>query len=172
MENTEQKPSCSCSHTPSRRPFLRWIWGAFMALAALEVGWIIASITKAKGKEGSPNPADKIINAGMVDQFKPGQVKAVPQGQFYLSRLEDGSFIALSRVCTHLGCAVPWDEEAQAFVCPCHGSTFDRTGQAIKSPASRPLDYYPVKIENRRIRVDTGKPTKRSSFDSSQTTKV
>lgn len=172
MDHTEQKTSCSCNHTPSRRPFLKWIWGAFMALATLEMGWIVASVTKTKSKRDSQDSFDKIINAGMVDQFTPGQVKAVPQGQFYLSCLEDGSFIALSRVCTHLGCAVPWDEKAQSFVCPCHGSTFDRTGQAIKSPASRPLDYFPIRIENGLIRVDAAKPTKRSSFDPSQTAKV
>jgi len=172
MENTEQKTSCTCNHTPSRRPLLKWIWGAFVALATLEVGWIVASITKAKDKGDLRHAVDNIINAGMVDQFKPGDVKAVPHGQFYLSRLEDGSFIALSRVCTHLGCAVPWDDEAQAFVCPCHGSAFDRKGQAMKPPASRPLDYYPVKIENGLIRVNIAKPMKRGSFDSSQAVKV
>jgi len=172
MENTEQKSSCNCDRTRTRRPFLRWIWGAFVALATLEAGWIVASITKTRGKGGRQDTVDKLIDAGMADQFSPGQVKAVPQGQFYLSCLEDGSFLALSRVCTHLGCAVPWDEEAQAFVCPCHGSAFDRKGQALKPPAIRPLDCYPVKIENGLIRVNIARPMKRGSFDPSQAAKV
>jgi len=172
MENTQAKESCDCTQPSSRRPVLKWLWTACIALATMEIGWFAISIFNSSGKRGEESDADTVVDAGTVDQFKPGQVKAVPQGQFYLSRLEDGSFIALSKVCTHLGCALPWNEEMQAFVCPCHGSTFDRRGLATKSPASRPLDYYPVKIENGLIRVHIAKSLRRSSFSPSQTVKV
>ncbi len=35
---------------------------------------------------------------------------------------------ALRATCTHLGCVIIWDERAEKFRCPCHGSGFDRRG--------------------------------------------
>ncbi|SHO51274.1 QcrA and Rieske domain-containing protein [Desulfopila aestuarii] len=172
MESTKQYKSCNCPHSRPRRSFLQWLWTACLTLAAVEVGWLGFSIFNASGKRGKERTQDRIIDAGTVDQFKPGQVKAIAQGQFYLSRLEDGRFIALSRVCTHLGCALPWNYEKQAFVCPCHGSTFDRQGLATRPPATRPLDYYRVRIENGVIMVNITTSVGRSGFSSSQTAGV
>jgi cytochrome b6-f complex iron-sulfur subunit len=80
--------------------------------------------------------------------------------------------LALSRICTHLGCSVPWDEEKKKFVCPCHGSTFNMTGEVLTAPAPRPLDTYPVRIENGIVKVDISEPQKRQRFDPSQVTKL
>ena len=114
---------------------------------------------KARGKD-----ADSIITAGAVERFAPHSVTAFVRGKFYLARLEDGGFLALSRKCTHLGCSVPWVEKEMKFACPCHGSAFDITGNVIEAPAPRPLDIYPITIENKMIKVDTSKPIKRSLF--------
>ena len=51
------------------------------------------------------------------------------------------------------------------FACPCHASAFDITGAVIKSPAPRPLDIYPIFIENNVVKVDTSKPIKRNQFE-------
>jgi cytochrome b6-f complex iron-sulfur subunit len=90
------------------------------------------------------------------------------RGKFYLARLEDGGFLALSRTCTHLGCSVPWIEKEMKFACPCHGSTFDITGNVIEAPAPRALDIYPITIENNIIKVNARKPIKRSMFQVEQ----
>lgn len=50
---------------------------------------------------------------------------------------EGDSFIALSLVCTHLGCTVSVTTEG--MVCPCHGSRFDRMGKVLSGPADKPL---------------------------------
>jgi cytochrome b6-f complex iron-sulfur subunit len=43
------------------------------------------------------------------------------------------------------------------FKCPCHGSIYNRYGQIIQGPAPRPMDRFPIKIENSgRINVETG----------------
>ena len=59
-------------------------------------------------------------------------------------RLDDGGLLALSCKCTHLGCTVPWVEKEKKFLCPCHASAFDITGNVINSPAARALDTFPV----------------------------
>lgn len=103
-----------------------------------------------------------------MDRFEPGSVSAFPSGKFYLARLEDGSFLALSRVCTHLGCTVPWIGDEDRFVCPCHASAFDIRGDVINPPAPRALDIHPVRIENAIVKVDTRRTLRRRSFDASQ----
>ena len=59
---------------------------------------------------------------------------------------KDKGFIALSRVCTHLGCLVNYDKARQIFICPCHGGTFDLEGNVISGPPPRPLPRYAVKV--------------------------
>ena len=54
------------------------------------------------------------------------------------------------------------------FVCPCHASTFDITGDVLSPPAPRPLDIFPVRIENDIVKVDTSGPVKRQGFSESQ----
>jgi Rieske Fe-S protein len=61
------------------------------------------------------------------------------------------NFRAVSAECTHLGCDV---RPSQNFlVCPCHGSTFDMTGEVVRGPAPSGLDTYPVEIKGDRIEI-------------------
>lgn len=153
----------------SRRSLISRIWMFLIAIGALELGWIASSLLR--GRKNMP-PVEKdgpaLIEAGNVNQFSPGDVRAYPRGKFYLVCLEDGSFMALSRTCTHLGCSVPWDVEKKLFVCPCHGSSFDQKGLVLSAPATRPLDYFPLRIENGQIKVEATTPKKRDKFDISQ----
>ena len=54
----------------------------------------------------------------------------------------DGQFVALSPICTHLGCTV--EVQGTYLVCPCHGSTYERSGRVIRGPAERSLRRYDV----------------------------
>ena len=101
-------------------------------------------------------------------RFEPGSVTAFPEGKFYLARLADGGFLALSRECTHLGCTVPWDSESGRFVCPCHASAFDIEGAVLGAPAPRPLDLFAVRIENDIVKVDVGERLQRSTVEATQ----
>ncbi len=112
--------------------------------------------------------AETIIEAGPVAKFPLDSVTAFIRGKFYLSRLEDGGFLALSRKCTHLGCTVPWLDKEKRFACPCHASAFDIKGEVVNPPAPRPLDLYRLFIENNIVKVDTGKRIKRSGFRAEQ----
>jgi len=54
----------------------------------------------------------------------------------YLISTEDGiKDFAISAVCTHLGCVVPWVKAANKFCCPCHGSQYDEDGKVVRGPA-------------------------------------
>ncbi|MDH3329526.1 MAG: Rieske (2Fe-2S) protein [Desulfobulbaceae bacterium] len=155
-----------------RRKFLNRLWTLLGALALVECGWLGASIFESRKKRRQVRKKDTIIIAGSMDNFKPNTVTAIPQGQFYLACLEDGSVMAMSRTCTHLGCSVPWDDEQQKFICPCHGSTFSLTGEVLTAPAPRPLDTFPVRIENKIIKVNISQSLKRDRFEPSQATRL
>ena len=113
---------------------------------------------------------DSIIIAGSIENFEPGTVSAFVRGKFYLARLEDGGFLAMSRTCTHLACTVPWVSKENKFICPCHSSEFDIRGEVANPPAPRALDLYPIRIENNILQVDTAKLRKRSAFAADQVT--
>lgn len=152
-----------------RRSFLRHAWLALGVAAMGEAVWIVASFLRPRRPEPA-NPG-RLIVAGPAESFAPGSVSAFPAGRFYLVRLEDGGFLALHRQCTHLGCSVPWDEAAGRFACPCHASVFDLRGVVLRPPAPRPLDLFPVRIENGIVKVDVSAPIRRSAFDASQVTR-
>jgi cytochrome b6-f complex iron-sulfur subunit len=149
---------------PTRRSFLNilWIGLGFVALAEF-IAVVFAFLRPPKSKAAGET-ADSMMDVGAVEKFAPNSVTAFVRGKFYLARLQDGGFLALSRKCTHLGCTVPWVGKEMKFACPCHGSQFDITGNVIDAPAPRALDIYPVSIENKIIKVDTRRPIKRSTF--------
>ncbi len=60
-------------------------------------------------------------------------------------------FIALSRVCTHLGCLVDYSKSQNRIVCPCHGALFDLDGNVISGPPPKPLPRLPLKVEGESI---------------------
>ncbi|MEO6446469.1 MAG: Rieske (2Fe-2S) protein [Gemmatimonadaceae bacterium] len=69
-----------------------------------------------------------------------GSLRILPDGAtnpIYVLALDNGTFAALSPICTHLGCTV--DIQGPRLVCPCHGSTYDREGTVLQGPAERPL---------------------------------
>lgn len=110
------------------------------------------------------------LNAGNTNSFEKNRIYPFSTGKFFLSRFEDGGFLALSVKCTHLGCIVNINPESKGFDCPCHASRFNKYGEVLSAPATRPLDILPIKIENGEIFIDTRKPVKRKRFKKSQLT--
>ncbi|WP_460181690.1 QcrA and Rieske domain-containing protein [Thermodesulfovibrio sp. TK110] len=64
---------------------------------------------------------------------------------------QKNSIIALSPVCTHLGCFVNFDRTLNEFICPCHGGRYDIEGRVIGGPPKEALHRLPVKMKNGRI---------------------
>ena len=152
---------------PSRRSFFTRLWSILAIVALAELVMILFNYFKPRRQQGS-STGDEIIDAGPVDSFLPGTVTAFVRGRFYLSRLADGGFLALSRTCTHLGCTVPWVAKENKFICPCHSSEFDIRGTVLSPPAPRALDLFEISIENNLVKVNTGKRLKRSAFEPAQ----
>ena len=78
----------------------------------------------------------------------------ISQARAYLTKVND-EVIALSEVCPHLGCRVPYCESSGWFECPCHGSKFDRAGDYMEGPSPRGMDRYAVEIVDGVAVIDT-----------------
>ena len=167
-KNGKHKAEQAQEPANSRRNFFRRLWIGLGILVGAEFLAVVFAFLRPRRPPAGETGFGGVIEAGRVDDFERDSVTAFIKGQFYLSRLKDGGFLALSRKCTHLGCTVPWDSKGSVFLCPCHASAFDRTGEVISPPAPRPLDLHPVDIENGLVRVDTGKRIKRKRFNRSQ----
>jgi cytochrome b6-f complex iron-sulfur subunit len=170
MKTTKTPNAKKASEAPaqvSRRSFLNVLWAALGLAALAEFLWLAFSFVW-PAKPGGESQGNTVVPAGSLASFEPGTVTAFQKGEFYLVRLDDGGLLALSCKCTHLGCTVPWVEKEKKFLCPCHASAFDSTGNVISAPAPRALDIFPVSIENNIVKVETGKRTKRSGFESKQ----
>ena len=143
----------------TRRDFMNLSWMAVGALALTESAFVGLRFLSPRPTEGEFGGQ---FNLGPHDQFPAGSVTPVEAGRFYLVRLGDGGLLAVYRRCTHLGCAVPYDAASGQFVCPCHGSAFSMDGDVLTEPAPRPLDLFPLSIdENGDIVVDTSAPVER-----------
>ncbi len=63
----------------------------------------------------------------------------------------DKGYVALSRVCTHLGCLVDYQKDKKRLLCPCHAGTYDLSGSVTSGPPPKPLQEFPVKVEGDNI---------------------
>lgn len=170
MTKKKSEQALENQQSDTRRSFLTKLW-VFLGFVALAEFIAVAVAFLRPGKSKAIQDGDHtVIIGGSVDKFEPNTVTAFVRGRFYLARLADGGFLALSRTCTHLGCTLPWVGKEKKFVCPCHASAFDITGNVISPPAPRALDIYAVNIENDIVKVHTGKPIKRSEFKTEQVT--
>jgi cytochrome b6-f complex iron-sulfur subunit len=118
-----------------RRELLTWLTkGSLAAAAALTIGQVIRFLSFQP-----PNTDSAVVPVGQPGDYPPGALVYVAQARVYVGHDEQGLY-ALDAVCTHLGCLVDQDKSG-GFVCPCHGSHFDAQGQALNGPATEPLRY-------------------------------
>jgi cytochrome b6-f complex iron-sulfur subunit len=143
-----------------RRAFVSWMGVAWAAFAASMV-----ATASATGRFMFPNvlfepPAT--FKAGFPDELQPGKVDERFKQRFGVWLVKDidpvsgaNSIVALSTVCTHLGCTPDWLESAQKYKCPCHGSGYYKNGINFEGPTPRPLERFAIKLaDDGQIEVD------------------
>jgi Rieske Fe-S protein len=148
-----------------RRNFLSMATFAISALIAAGFGipaliYLLAPAVKRQTEEvwialGSTNK----VELGVPTLFKAtvrrktGWIVNEEQLSVYVLTENGRDFTAMSNICTHLGCRVRWIAEQAQFFCPCHNGVFDKTGAVLAGPPPRPLDTYPVRVEDGQIQI-------------------
>jgi len=106
---------------------------------------------------------------GAVDDFRLGDISEVSfedtsalpwagltsKTAAWLYRQGEQEFVAYSVNCSHLGCPVRWEANAQLFMCPCHGGVYFKNGNVAAGPPPRGLTKYPVRVKNGQVEILT-----------------
>jgi cytochrome b6-f complex iron-sulfur subunit len=147
----------------SRRRFIATLWIlAGAAVAGELIAGTFAFLWPRKREKGK-----ELFIAGKVEDFKVGTIVNFRREKLFINRLE-GGFLAMSSICTHLRCIVPWVEKDNLFECPCHAGVYNRVGEVVSGPPPRPLDLHGLTIVKGNLVVDLGKIIQRKKFDPSQ----
>ena len=135
---------------PQRRKFLFTMLGGLGALIGAASAW----------------PVFRFLSP--IDSGDVGAQVLVPRGDVVLGKAHffqyqgkpavllqpsPGNYVALSAVCTHLGCVIAWQEQAGEFLCPCHGGRFSAEGLVLGGPPPKPLDSFVVKLDGDQLKI-------------------
>ena len=82
-----------------------------------------------------------------------GYREAIERRTIFLVKTGEADVAAFDARCTHLGCLVGWDADAQVFRCPCHGGVFDRTGAVMDGPPLEGLLEIATRVDGDRVMV-------------------
>jgi Rieske Fe-S protein len=106
----------------------------------------------------SISPPAGPVEAGNVSALSAGSLMLLSN---VIVARDDMGVYAMSRACTHQGCAIDDTSSGVAggFHCPCHGSAFDGNGAVTHGPAASPLQHYAVTIAtDGTMTVEGGQP--------------
>ena len=95
------------------------------------------------------------VNVAFEDPSPLPWAGVTAQTTAWLRRVDEQEFIAFSTICTHLGCPVRWLADADLFMCPCHGGVFYADGRVASGPPPKPLNRYPVRVNNDDVQILT-----------------
>jgi menaquinol-cytochrome c reductase iron-sulfur subunit len=73
----------------------------------------------------------------------------------WLRRESESKLVAFSAHCSHLGCPVRWEQNAQLFMCPCHGGVYYRDGSVAAGPPPKGLTQIEVRINKADVEIRT-----------------
>jgi Rieske Fe-S protein len=148
---------------PGRRRFLSSIAGGIMAAIGAILGVIgggaVLSSTVRREDSWLPvttlldlpdqQPTPVTLSVRRLDGFR----EVLDRQTIFLVKTGESEVTAFNATCTHLGCLVAWDNDAQVFKCPCHGGIYDRKGDVKDGPPPAPLAKVATKLDGDRVLV-------------------
>ncbi len=143
----------NCPDTPSsslfrqslkRRSLLQYLWAIPLAVAGLQ---FLGMVERFGFPRKSAGIFGAVLDVGSIAELPEANGRPIhnSRGRFWLINNKEG-LVAISHTCSHLECLFNWDTGAGYFVCPCHGSQFDRFGKVLTGPAVKGLDRFPLRI--------------------------
>ena len=100
-------------------------------------------------------PTGRTVEVKFEDASSVAWAGVTSQTGAWLRREPSGQFIAYAVNCTHLGCPVRWLDQAELFMCPCHGGVYYKDGTVAAGPPPEPLFRYPVRVRDGQVEILT-----------------
>lgn len=142
---------------PERRDVLKF--AAAGALGAVYAGLVGYPVYRYIASPVEKAASETVVNEMVVEggaalpknaalMFKFGAKPAI------LIHHEDGTWSALSAVCTHLGCTASYEPDQKRIYCACHGGVYDAlTGANVSGPPPKPLTAFKVQVTDGKVVV-------------------
>jgi len=110
------------------------------------------------------SPAEMAASEAAVTEVTLKDAQKLPEGSALMFKFgrspamlihhKDNTWVALTAVCTHLGCTVQYEPELNRIHCACHGGVYDaRTGANVSGPPPRPLRRFKVTVGAADVQV-------------------
>jgi Rieske Fe-S protein len=133
----------------SRRQFLNGLVGGWAGAIGVTFLSPILKFVTPTYKE----PDEVPLPLADYKDLQPNTVKVFPWGSKpgFLKLKEDGTYLALVGVCTHLDCNVTWQGDKKKFFCACHDGWYDENGKNIAGPPPKPMRVLDVAVEGDTI---------------------
>lgn len=155
LEDANIQSSGSAEESTTRRGFM-------IAAGAAGLGYLAAM--------GYPiyrylaSPEEMAASAAAVTEVTLKDAQKIPKGSVLMFKFgpspamlihhSDDSWVAVTAVCTHLGCTVQYEANLDRIHCACHGGVYDsHTGANVSGPPPRPLKQYIVVLSDAGAQV-------------------
>lgn len=110
------------------------------------------------------SPAEMAASASAVTEVTLKDAQKLPAGSVLMFKFgpspamlihhTDNTWVALTAVCTHLGCTVQYEPDADRIHCACHGGVYDaRTGANVSGPPPKPLKKFKVAVTDAGVEI-------------------
>jgi Rieske Fe-S protein len=152
MENTA--PERDSPAQPGRRHLLGFLVGSGVVASFVSFVYPILSfvLPPKTGELDADAVAAKVgevpINSAKI--FRMGNRPGI------LVHMTDGSYKALSAVCTHLNCTVQYRQREHDIWCACHNGVYNLSGATVSGPPPKPLELFEVHTRGQDIVVSRG----------------
>ncbi len=152
------------THAPSRaRPSRRTLLAGGLSAAAGIAAGLVGGTAIERAIDSVPGWNVPIVGNGgvwmtvaQVSALAPGAVARFATAQIagHLIRRSDGTFVAFSAACTHMGCILAWNATERSFDCPCHNGRFNDDGSVrVGSTSYRPLPALATRVTGTDVQV-------------------
>jgi cytochrome b6-f complex iron-sulfur subunit len=114
------------------------------------------------------SPSEMALSAAAVTEVTLKDAQKLPKGSVLMFKFgpspamlihhTDNSWVALTAVCTHLGCTVQYEPAPLDRIhCACHGGVYNPyTGANISGPPPKPLKLFKVAVNETGVEVSRG----------------
>lgn len=156
--------SISGNLTESRRNFIEKA-GLAAILGTFGVGFFTSCSSTEDAdpnnpNSGNPQPNGITISGNTISIDLTSQSRLASSGGWLLIQNArtlvanvNGSYVAMTSVCTHSGCFDSWTFANNRFTCTCHGSVFDPSGRVLQGPAAAPLQQFTTTISGNTLTI-------------------